>query len=469
MQTHHQPRPPAPGLRSVTPGLRQAEKWASAWAGMPKGTSKTRLLQLLEDIPADRLKVSKAALAYLHFTIKLQPKECFRSEADVRGEDLQKAGLALISTFSDDDLATGLDVNIRSLARYRAELAAAGLIAFRDSPDRTRWRVGRPEDPVDAYGIDLRPVIARWDELSALRDVVRAELQEHRQVRWTLSARRNRLRAISALLWNDDDRQSAERAIKAIDAVRRRKDIDMARLGLQEADEALAQLETALDAQFQEMEGLTEITGAPDETGAELLPTNDPNYSKNGLSEGGTRPQAGRNDPEPGVSDDRVGFIYHSDPGEDDETAEGRLLFEYRAPAETELEPYRRVTCPEAEHVLRALPSLLATKNMQFVTDRRFDTPKKLAIAYGQAAAHRIGFARHQIVEWSNRYGHMTFAVCALLSEFTPGVKLPNYYCRGLLKKLDSPWCKADLNASWHRLARQHASAANRPALDEEL
>ncbi|MDQ7814063.1 helix-turn-helix domain-containing protein, partial [Brevundimonas sp.] len=151
------------GLRPVTPELLRAEETARRWRGLPNDASKGQLLQLLEDVHPRAMGVSKGARNYLHWLVKMQPAACFVRTADVKGAAALQQGLALVSTYQDAYVSAALDISVRSLARWRAELAAAGWIAFRDAPDRSRFRQGPAEAPQEAFGVDLRPLVVRYD------------------------------------------------------------------------------------------------------------------------------------------------------------------------------------------------------------------------------------------------------------------------------------------------------------------
>lgn len=454
------------GLRTITPGLRAAEQWSAVWNGMPDDGSKLELLRMLEDIPASYYGVPSAAWAYLRLIVKKHPETCFKRRSALAGQDLVAAGLAMVSTWTDAIIAEELDRSCRSLARYRSALAGAGLIAFRDSPDRQRYVRGEDRStPLDAYGVDLRPLVARFDELRDVCRKLKLDRQDARGVRSKISRARNRLRELHAVLASPSDREIAGQALASIDAVRKRKDLDMVRLGLKQATEALSTLESLYDAQTAAIIQLTEESSAPDRTGAQLLPSSLPQIQeKEGLGEGSTPPSEApeRAQLALGVirapSPTATAFSEAFSPGAG--TDDG-FLFEFSLPPSPTLAPItpvERVSCPEVASVLRLLPLLLESKRMEFVRDRRCASDLALVIAYGQASSSRIGLSPAEITRLTRLYG-LRFAVAALLTEFSPGVESPRHYLQGILGKLSSHWIKVDLAAGWGRLTRQYLSA----------
>ncbi|WP_338578711.1 helix-turn-helix domain-containing protein (plasmid) [Brevundimonas olei] len=451
------------GLRKITAGLRLAERAAASWCGLPAGGSKTRLLEILEDIPAATLGVSKGALAYLHLTLKLQPSACFQNEPSLRGADLARAGLALVSTYPDAYLAEKLDVSVRTLARYRAELAAARLIVFRDSPAKGRFRSGPAESPDEAFGIDLRPVVSRYAELMDVREKIRAAAKLARSARRSLSSIRNRIRSLLPLLSSASDQAIAAQAIAAIDAVRRRKDPDFINMGLTQAQASLSLLEAAVDHHVSEIVHMTQTTPEPVEIGAQLHPTSFPSDLKKDFEvvskaeKQSVCPQGQPGEDEAHrLSEEDV--IYFGDYNADQEAEDAANGAEWIEISLSDCKPFQRVQLPTVERVIQSLPTLLARKAMRYVSHPDLIEPEDIVAAYGQASAARIGFSRSAILALSEKHGRLTFAIAALLTEYTETVKAPLAYLLGILEKIDSSWEVANLRLSWDRLMRNQIS-----------
>lgn len=81
----------------------------------------------------------------------------------------------------------------RTIQVQLAGLHEAGLIAFVDSPSRRRYGV-RDEDGriVQAYGIDLRPLAARYEEFCGIADAAEADYQERKALRRLASIARQK-------------------------------------------------------------------------------------------------------------------------------------------------------------------------------------------------------------------------------------------------------------------------------------
>lgn len=453
MQTHHPAANGIRGLRPVTPALLQAEETARRWRGLPEGASKSQLLQLLEDTPPAAMGVSKGARNYAHWLVKMQPAPCFARTAELATANLLRQGLALVSTYPDAYVSAALDVSTRTLARWRAELAQAGWIAFRDAPDRARSRQGPADAPEEAYGVDLRPLIVRYDDLSRLRQERRDEVKELLSLRKGLSARKNRLRGLLALVCPSDPAE----VVAMIELLHRqtRTKTPERYLEVQDlADELIDRLEGMVSAQADSLSRVTEASPAPVKTGAQLNPTApeaDSFYEERDLY--AARPAAP-------IVPDQV--------ADDDEEEVEWVSADYE-PAEPskviELQPERarrerrpsgpRISCPHPKAILAALPALLRRQGLLFVRHPAFPDDAQLATAYGQAAAHRLGLTQGRIIALSLRFGPVPFAVAALLSESTQGVDKRRAYLEGLIARMDDERIRVDLWASWQRLARE--------------
>lgn len=467
-------RPHPPGFRRMTVGLRRSETAAESWCGMPKGVTKGHLLSVLEDVPADELGVTQAALDFARGLVKLQPPKCFKSEVELRGEDLQAAGLAMISTYSDARLMARFKCSRRTLARWRAQLASAGLIAFRDSGNRSRFRTGDPEAPSNAYGVDLRPIVVRYQEMIRLRDEDRQRQQAIVVAINDLKLARNRIKVLRPLLLWDDG--TAERALKAYDGVRNKHDLDVLDLGLQQMREAIMSLEQAISTQHSAVDSVSGTAPGRDIDGAQITPTPlNPAFKKGGAHEeieeyghdpasstpakshdAGTSPQRGADrqaEADLGSGDGLTqgGFIW--DAVEDSEAFPGDDNAEYIdvIPGNTHF-AFQRVTLPSQVAILAALPGLLRKKNFAFGRSSLFPDDKSLVIAHGRSSACRIGFSETHIREAEAEHGALAFTTAALLAEFTDGVRDRRAYLIGILNRLGSPRHRVPLDHSWKRL-----------------
>lgn len=476
MLSHHSSGGYVPGLRKITPALRRAEEYARQWVGLPEGASKGGLLRLLEDVPAKRMGLTGRERSFLHRIVKMQPAECFKSAAALVGCDLTRAALALISTYSDIELTAELDVTSRTLARWRDRLNLAGWISFRDSPDRTRFRIGPADAPHDAYGIDLRPIIVRYAELERLRDQAKTDRRAFTDMQRTLSRRRTRLRALEAMVVSDQPLPFVETAMRAIDAVRKGKDLDNATMVLAQVDEAIVQLESYLDAEAKGFFGVTPASAAPDKKGAQLPPTTP---VKDSISESLLGREAWREEESPSTdrplpapdqidADEEEEILWQSSTMfEDDDGEDCGPVIEIVAaavkPGARSPRYMPRVNTPSAGEVVQALPGLLARKDFPFTRHPSFPTDRALVVAYGQAAASRIRLTREEVKLHSAGENDLAFAVAALLAEFSENVRDRRAYLLGLIGRINDPVIPVDLWASWQRLNRVSDAAAKTP------
>lgn len=462
MHTHQTVSGGIPGLRKITPALRQAEDYARQWLGLPDGASKAGLLRLLEDVPAVLMGISTRERSFLHHLVKKQPSECFKSAVALKGCDLECNALALVSTYSDVHLTAELGVTSRTLARWRDQVSAAGWIAFRDSADRTRYRVGPADAPSEAYGIDLRPLVVRYSELERLRDQATARQKELIAVQKTLSIRRTRLRSLEALAMADQPLAFVETALKAVEAVRKGKDLDHAKMALAQIDGAIVQLEGQLDAAPVGFFGVTKESGAPDKTGAQLPPTH-PNQKLIGESLLGRGAQQEEGWVSGGTSDSIDACADNEDDGEEEVVWQSSTVYEdcETSPVVVTVQPKPRSTrytprinTPSPGEVLMTLPEILARKDFPFTRHPSFPTDRSLVIAYGLAAASRVGLTRQEVKTHSSGANDLAFAVAALLAEFSDDVRNRRAYLLGLIGRINDPVIRVDLWASWQRLNR---------------
>jgi hypothetical protein len=338
MLSHHTAAGHIPGLRKITAGLRQAEDYARQWVGLPDGASKAGLLRLLEDVPAARMGLSTRERDFVHRLVKMQPAECFKSAAALKGCDMASAALALVSTYSDADLSAELDVTGRTLARWREAANAAGWISFIDSPDRSRFRVGPAEAPTEAYGIDLRPLIVRYAELERLRDQAKASRVEFGAVQRTLSRRRTRLRSLEALTCAEGPTTPIKNSIK----------IPSGREALRERESGFSVVAPVAQDEDQDDE---------DEEVVWQSATLD--------------------------DDAEVGPVIEIAPrARFRHVPRGRLA---------------RVNTPAVGDVIQTLPALLARKDFPFTRHPSFPTDRSLVVAYGQSAARRVGLTADEV------------------------------------------------------------------------
>ena len=96
----------------------------------------------------------------------------------------------------------------RTIQVQLTALNEAGLIAFLDSPSRRRYGVRDEDGRIRvAYGIDLRPLAARYEEFCATANAAEAEYQDRRALRRLSSIARQKTEQIcdAAIALHPDD------------------------------------------------------------------------------------------------------------------------------------------------------------------------------------------------------------------------------------------------------------------------
>lgn len=108
----------------------------------------------------------------------------------------------------------------RTIQVQLASLHEAGLIAWIDSPSRRRYGMRDEDGRIrEAYGIDLRPLAARYEEFCAVAEAAEAEYQERKALRRLATIARQKVEQIcsAALALGPDDtatwRQWNQRAV----------------------------------------------------------------------------------------------------------------------------------------------------------------------------------------------------------------------------------------------------------------
>ena len=97
----------------------------------------------------------------------------------------------------------------RTIQVQLAGLHEAGLVTFLDSPSRRRYGVRDEDGRIrEAYGIDLRPLAARYEEFCGVADAAEADFQERKALRRLASIARQKVEQIcsAAIALDPEDR-----------------------------------------------------------------------------------------------------------------------------------------------------------------------------------------------------------------------------------------------------------------------
>lgn len=422
------------GHRQVTPVSLQADRLASAWRGLPDGVGKVDLLRAIEDMNLDDFQVTARARDLLKLLVKEMPKECFRTRSQI-GEPSIGDGLELISTTSNDYIAHKLNVTTRSIPRIIANLVSAGLLAMRDSGNGQRRRIGDPLKPHDAYGFDLRVVVARYEDLAAKRI-------DHWARFMSLKSQRKELARIKAtlcgILHNDlsaELRELAIRTINMIDMIRSSDDLDALTMVALEALDSLEAVKAELPecSTVRMPSWMTQSAPMDDTDASPDTPTQFQNLEEDSYREA-RRDDVGAAPPPPS-------------PETPLERSGGRNC------AST------KIILPAVKEILLSLPAALAANDLSTTPDGICKTPEALVEAYAVQSAHRCLLKPSEMRSLIDTVGLDAFCVAMLLAELTPGVGNRRGYLFGIARKVKLGDETVNLRASWRRLARSHRAA----------
>ncbi|OYX36038.1 MAG: hypothetical protein B7Y99_02530 [Caulobacterales bacterium 32-69-10] len=475
MQTHEGARAPARGQRPITPKTLGAAQMASRWRGLPDGRTKADVLRAIDDLDCSAYRLPERARDLLRLIVKHHKKENFRTQSQV-GVPGPTDGLELVATLKNDYLAYLLDCSSRHVSRLTQHLVEAGLVLMRDSGNRQRWIRGDIAAPQEVYGFDLRPLIARFTELTEARQRALADFHEARARRRRLSAYMGQVKGLLINPLDPDMIALAERCLKVIAATRQSKDLDTLAMSLRLCEETVENLAAAV---IEAAACVTEMSGEPDMEPEQVTPTNESSDTR-------AYKEAWRGDVQvPSPALDRAetaadwidAEIADLEPwGAGDEapggqsalpcpTDDDQLLLPTIVDGQEVIEIDLRglsaeegdlVDLPSSASVLASLPALLKPKGLTFFRDPgRYPTRLSLLFAYGSASASRaLLLPDAEIRSQARAVGEKAFAVAALLAEFVPGVRNRRAYFYGIINKIRDGVEPVSLRRSWMRLAR---------------
>lgn len=171
---------PLAGVRRVTPASLAAQRAARQYAGdRTMSVKRIEALQLAKRAAA-AMGLKAAKIAMIDKLFGYSP-----------AADWNHKSTSPIVWPSNDALARQLGLSVSTARHHLRGLAAAGLIAHSSHPTFQRRGV-RDKDGniIEAFGIDLSPIIMRYDELIAIAETFEREGRERRG----LSYRRTQLR-----------------------------------------------------------------------------------------------------------------------------------------------------------------------------------------------------------------------------------------------------------------------------------
>ena len=150
------------GFRRLTPGLMKADQAAESFDGLPDGV--TAHGQLLAALKAAAPRLATRWVHAVDWLFKYtQP------------QDWERGGRPIVwpSALLEQE---ALGLSETQAKRLNRCLIEAGLVTMRDSPNGKRYGRRDPKGRiVEAYGFDLSPLAARYDEFVRLAEEGRAE------------------------------------------------------------------------------------------------------------------------------------------------------------------------------------------------------------------------------------------------------------------------------------------------------
>ena len=180
----------APGLRSLTPQSMESRLAAAGFDGLPPGVSRKDLMRAIK-LGGPRCGLTAAQVKRLRYLV--------RHTSEI---DWQDAGAMPVVWVSVAKMAHDFGVSRRRIAVVERELAEAGWLSHRDSGSRRRFGERDPVTGriVNAFGVELGALGARYSELAAAAVRRDAEWAVKRDLRASSSSLRCEIRRVHAAL-----------------------------------------------------------------------------------------------------------------------------------------------------------------------------------------------------------------------------------------------------------------------------
>ena len=152
------------GFRRVTPGLLKVDRAAESFIGLPKGVTAHGQLLAAFKAAAPRLGVSTRLVHAIDWLYKF-----------TQAQDWESGGRPIVwpSALLQQEMLGLSESQVKRLNRHLIEI---GLVTMKDSPNGKRYGKRDPKGRiVEAYGFDLSPLAARYEEFVRLAEEGRAE------------------------------------------------------------------------------------------------------------------------------------------------------------------------------------------------------------------------------------------------------------------------------------------------------
>ena len=180
----------APGKRSLTPQSMASRLAADGFEGLPPGVSRSALMQAIE-LGGPRCGLTAAQVKRLLYLVR------HTAEIDWQGDDALPVVWVSVSRMAYD-----LGVSRQRIAAVERQLAEGGWLSHRDAANRRRSGKRDPETGriVNAFGVQLGALGARYSELAAAAVRCDAEWEPRRALRASSSSLRCEIRRLHAAL-----------------------------------------------------------------------------------------------------------------------------------------------------------------------------------------------------------------------------------------------------------------------------
>jgi hypothetical protein len=440
------------GLRPINAVRVRSSQLAETFSGLPAGVSKYEIKAWLQAATSRAMGIGRAAKKVLQNLVDTAAPDAYACRGASDGGFNAHMGLVVFK--SNRRLAEELEVGEEAIRKSLKQLADAGWIAFRDSTTRKRFaqRDDRTGEILVAFGIDLRALCARADELRQLANVSDAEFSLLRDIQRNISALFNQLRVFAAHPSFGRHFHDQDDVLRLADRMRKSRNI----VAAQDAFVRLSERRCELELLFCDLaeRGLLEddCRGAPLNSSHHRTPNQQPkNQKSEGISYG---------EEEAALE----GFMADFSAAVDAAEACAAEMARDGVPNLSETDTYPTpavVRVPGVNQMLKTLPDVMQRAGVEFHASTLFSDPKRLLDGYANNSATICGLSRAEIQNCRETMGDQAFRTVAFIARFKRDVASPRAYLLGLRNKVSlarlsdaSDGVVLDLNRSWFGLYR---------------
>lgn len=252
---------PTAGLRRLSPGHHALNAYQEAYAGLPEGVPRGGLLHIFK-AAAPRLGLRARLLLFIEQLVVMT------SECD------WLPGATPIAWPSNDELMARLGLGRTAVQNLIREAQRLGLVAMKDSATGRRHGDRDKRGNIKlAFGFDLSPLAARYEEFATYAQEALADRQEQKRLKREISRNKREVRRLAA-----DALTHGYEGFDWQDALVRAQASDMRSLRLAElrlVGSAVRDLALGVDKAWTEASRAEESGPAGSVIGAPYIPTTD--------------------------------------------------------------------------------------------------------------------------------------------------------------------------------------------------